>query len=73
MVIELYSSVKRLNFLAINCHEIKTPKTSPTTIQNALTPMRAPIPVTPIKSQPDSPVDRADKAAIQYPNFLPPT
>ena len=64
-VIELYLSVRVLNFSAIKCHDKKTPMTSPITIQNALTPIIAPIPVTPNNNQPDSPVDLAERAAIQ--------
>ena len=65
MVMESYSSVIDLNFFAINCQEIKTPTISPSTIQKALRPITAPIPVTPRSSQPDSPVDLAESAAIQ--------
>ena len=68
-----YSSAMTLNFLAIKPQETQTPKTSPITIQKALTHIKAPIPVTPISNHPDSPVALADKAAIQYPSFLPPT
>ena len=70
---EPYSSDFRLNRLAISHHETATPSTSPTTTQYAERPEIAPIPVSPSKSQPDSPVARAENATAQYPSRLPPT
>ena len=72
MVIELYLSVMRLNFLAINIHAILTPITSPNTTQKALIPTTAPSPVSPNNNQADSPVARVEKAVTQKSRFLPP-
>ena len=71
-MIALYSSERILNRLAINCQEIKTPSNSPATTQYPEYPAIAPIPVKPIKSQPDSPVALAEKATAQNPIFFPP-
>ena len=62
---ELYLSDFRLNRLAMNCQDTATPSTSPSTTQYADKPAKAPIPVRPMSSQPDSPVALAEKAVAQ--------
>ena len=73
MVMAPYLSDLRLNLLAINCQEIKTPRSSPATTQYPEYPAMAPIPVSPISNQPDSPVALAENATAQKPMFFPPT
>ena len=69
MVIELYLSVMRLNFLAINIHAILTPNMT----QKVLRPTAAPNPVNPNNNQADSPVALVEKVVTQNSNFLPQT